>query len=368
MSKTTDFNHWLNLYENEDLFAFNSHKDALLWLKIKSITRATILYDFCNLNSIVLKQRTLKGKFEELFILLSHNTENSNNLLNTYFIQKNLDIANNLNTEQLVSELYKLQKFDWGGDYRNSLDKYLVSNYVKAISSFDTLTSKFNTEIQSAVQGYVLNSWYNHWSSIMIEHLFKEHSSVIPTIGQIRRVDFFVNEIPFDLKVTFFPSEFIKARRREKGLPGELAFLKKKAKEYKINYDKIAKESHLTYEIIEKMKDKNSDSCNSALYQLKEQNIEILKEAINNPRTLSKWLYENQGEMRFGSENRLYLVLVDTEDFSNSWKLKRNQDLLSPVITKYLDEFSNKNIRVDFSYKGKTKSFSALADIKFVVK
>lgn len=45
--------------------------------------------------------------------------------------------------------------FEWGGDYQNSLDKYLVSHYVKTIQSFDELTSKCDKEIKHAVHGYV---------------------------------------------------------------------------------------------------------------------------------------------------------------------------------------------------------------------
>ena len=75
---------------------------------------------------------------------------------------------------------------------------------------------------------------------------------------------------------------------------------------------------------------------------------------------LLKALYENQGEMRFGSENRLFLVLVDTDNFANSWKLKRNIDLLKPTILSYLDNFKTKKVedlKVEFEFKGKTKTF-----------
>ncbi|MEY4935638.1 MAG: hypothetical protein RIS64_1997 [Bacteroidota bacterium] len=97
----------------------------------------------------------------------------------------------------------------------------------------------------------------------------------------------------------------------------------------------------------------------------------ILHEAQQNPKILATWLYENQGEMRFGSENRLFLVLVNTDDFNNSWKLKRNLELLKPTIQKYLDNFNTKNVndlQVTFAYKGKIQIFKALTDILFVVK
>ena len=105
--------------------------------------------------------------------------------------------------------------------------------------------------------------------------------------------------------------------------------------------------------------------------ELKQEKIEILNEARDNPKGLAKWLYENQGERRFGSENRLFLVLVDTDDFTGSWKLKRNMDLLKPVIENYLNNFLKKNIsdlKIDFKYKGKPQTFTSLTDVIFVVK
>ena len=101
------------------------------------------------------------------------------------------------------------------------------------------------------------------------------------------------------------------------------------------------------------------------------EKLQILKEVQDNPKMLAMWLYENQGEMRFGSENRMFLVLVDTDDFNSSWKLKRNLDLLKPIILNYLDNFKTKKIadlKVEFAFKGKPQTFTALTDIIFVVK
>jgi hypothetical protein len=265
-----------------------------------------------------------------------------------------------------------LKNFEWGGDYQNSLDKYLVSRYVKVQNpSFDYLMSKFETEINPAVQGYVLNSWYNYWSSVLVENIFKSHADVLPTVGQIKSVDFFINDIPFDLKITYLPAEYIKLKRKEKGFPVELTFLKQKAKEANIGFDKNAKSADVFYEITEKMRDRNDDLCRQILQTLKDEKLSILQETKANPQMLTKWLYENQGEMRFGSENRLFLVLVDTDNFNNSWKMKRNIDLLKPTIVGYLNDFKNKkinNLQVDFEFKGKSHAFTALADVIFVVK
>jgi hypothetical protein len=90
------------------------------------------------------------------------------------------------------------------------------------------------------------------------------------------------------------------------------------------------------------MKDRNDAFCLDVLKTLKDEKLEILKEVQGKPKILANWLYENQEEMRFGSENRLFLVLVDTDDFTNSWKLKGNIELLKPTILTYLDNFKTK--------------------------
>lgn len=366
-----DFKYWKKLHESEKLEEFSQDRTGLLWLKTKSIVRKELITEFLKINNIELTETALAKQFVELFGLLCADIANSNQKLDEFIKTENTKQVEGLDTTQLVSELYKLKNFDWGGDYQNSLDKYLVSRYVKVHKSFDTLISKFETEINVAVQGYVLNSWYNHWSSILIEHIFKSHSEVLPTVGQIKSVDFFINDVPFDLKVTYLPAEYIKTKRKEKGFPVELTFLKKKADEAKIDFDKKAKPADIFYEIVEKMKDRNDAFCSSILATLKSEKLEILNEAQETPKILSTWLYENQGEMRFGSENRLFLVLVDTDDFGNSWKLKRNLDLLKPTILNYLDNFKDKKIddlKVTFEFKGKPQPFTALTDIIFIVK
>jgi hypothetical protein len=93
------------------------------------------------------------------------------------------------------------------------------------------------------------------------------------------------------------------------------------------------------------MKDRGSKECLAIINRLKAENMEIVLEAKGNTKLLSKWLYENQGEMRFGSENRIFLVLIDSDDFSSSWKLKRNMDLLEPSIHHFLDSFIKRNMK-----------------------
>ena len=121
-----NFNKWQSVYDAEDLIPFTENKEALLWLKVKSVVRKEIINEFCSENQIVLKTTSLTKQFEEFFNLLSANLEESHKKLDSYILSKNSKILKELNQEKLVSELYKLQNFEWGGDYQNSLDKYLV--------------------------------------------------------------------------------------------------------------------------------------------------------------------------------------------------------------------------------------------------
>jgi hypothetical protein len=370
--KMKNFDYWDNLHRNEQLEKFSCDRSGLLWLKIKSIIRVKLVKDFLEFSGYEINTKKQSDNFRTLFELLSDDLDKAHSILDKYIKNTGQNQIKSINMQLLVSELYKLRNFEWGGDYQNSLDKYLVSRYVKVSNpSFDNLMSKFETEINPVVQGYVLNSWYNYWSSVLIENIFKSHPVVLPAVGQIKNVDFFINDIPFDLKVTYLPTEYIKQKRKEKGYPVELTFLKQKAKETGIVYDKKAKTNDILYEITEKMKDRNDNLCRQTLQTLKNEKIKILQETQTNPQMLAKWLYENQGEMRFGSENRLFLVLVDTNDFNNSWKLKRNVDLLKPIIVSYLDNFRNKRIndlQISFEFKGKPHGFSTLTDVIFVIK
>ena len=366
------FEDWQKHHQSEALGELSTDRSGLLWLKIKSILRKDIIKDFVVFSQCRLSATGLKTQFQELYDLLAVDLESAHRLLDDYTRKVSRSQIESIDEQKLVSELYKLKTFDWGGDYQNSLDKYLVSRYIKVGNpSYDNLLAKLETEISMAVQGYVLNSWYNYWCSVLIENIFKSHPAVLPTIGKIKNVDFFINDTPFDLKVTYLPAEYIKQKRKANGLPTELTFLKNRAKEAGILYDKRAKPNDIHYEITEKMRDRDDVFCKRTLTQLRKETLSILCAARQQPKALAKWLYENQGEMRFGAENRLFLVLADTNNFTDSWKLKRNIDLLKPSIISYLDKFKKRNVKdleLSFSFKGKPNPFNVLTDIIFVVK
>ncbi len=78
---------------------------------------------------------------------------------------------------------------------------------MKKITSFETLESKIENELQQSMRGFVLCQWYNHWTSIIIEDVFNTHSRVVPAVGKIKKIDFFIDDIPSTVRLRTFPKD-----------------------------------------------------------------------------------------------------------------------------------------------------------------
>jgi len=59
--------------------------------------------------------------------------------------------------------------------------------------------------------------------------VFRDHSSVLPTVGRVKSIDFFINDVPFDLKVTYLPRQYVGEKRRDQNLHHEHTVLKRLA-------------------------------------------------------------------------------------------------------------------------------------------
>jgi hypothetical protein len=73
---------------------------------------------------------------------------------------------------------------------------------------------------------------------------------------------------------------------------------------------------------------------------------------LENPPSLAVWMYEEQGEQRFGAENRLFVVLLDKKNPEMSWELKRDFDLVFDSIDYFLDtEKVSSEDEIEFYFK-----------------
>jgi hypothetical protein len=266
----------------------------------------------------------------------------------------------------LVSELYKMQAFDWGGLHQNSLEKTIVDNYVKKITDYDTLNSRIDNELLASMRGYVLCSWYNHWTSIIIEDVFRDHPNVLPAVGQVKKIDFFVRDVPFDLKVTYLPEGFLKDKRKVDGLKPELTLLKRAARGSGIRFDKSMGDSQLLEDLWKKIADHPAQSSQDLISELRDYRLAVVDGCQNDPEELIRWLYENQGVRRFDASNRLFLVLVDKANFFASWRLKRAKPLLDAKIKAYLDSVGTApGRRLDFTWE--SEQYTVVSDAVFVI-
>lgn len=359
-----NFEKWDKKFRSQNLYAFNHNVNGLLWLKVRAVCRGKQIKQFTSKNNITLTATKIAGQNVELFEKLE-GVPNAMQLLDDYLKVKNHNWydAMGVDESKLKEDLYKVQHYAWGGDQNNSLDKYLVSRYVKVISNYDDLLSK-QAEIADNAWNYVQTSWYNNWTSYLIESLFKRHKKVVSAVGEIKNVDFFVDDNPIDLKVTFFPNQFMDEKLKNKLGKKELTWLKQKAREVDITVDNTLPESQQMYVLSEKLSEVGHTDI---LDTLKAKRREVVTEAQTNTIELMTWLYANQGEMRFGAENRLFVMLVDTKDMNQSWKMKRAFQLIEPKVNDYLNNFNEGSLKeINFTFK--KDSYKSLADVIFVVK
>ena len=353
-----------SLFSKDQIRELAQTPEGLRYLKLRSLNRREYLEKLFQAAGIHASTTSAKLMFKEAFETPDIDAARIDELIRGTY-ERERAIRREREPE-LVSQLYRMQAFDWGGLHQNSLEKTIVDNYVKRITSYELLNDKIDNELHNSMRGYVLCSWYNHWTSIIIEDVFRDHPNVSAAIGQVKKIDFFVRNVPFDLKVTYLPEGFIKDKRRQKGFKPELTLLRQGARAREIHFDNGLADAKLLEDLWVKHRDHPSKESQQLIGELRTYRTAILKGCLADPAELLKWLYENQGVRRFDASNRLFLVLIDQANTFDSWKLKRAQPLLTERIHSYLDSVPTSPGRnVDFQWEGKT--YSALADAVFVV-
>lgn len=366
MNLTQEFKKLKLYYQENEFEKIFNHEYGIYFLKMRSISRTNILDTLSKKLKIDISDVPKKELFEFMFC----KNVGMNKL--TGFIKQIYDTERKdriKNEDYLYSQLYKLKVFDWGGFYQNAVEQTIVNEYIKKVQDYDQLCNIIENDINPRLQGYILCSWYNHWTSILIEDMFKDHPHLLPAVGLVKKVDFFWRDFPFDLKVTYFPVGFMQLKRKELGLRPELTVLKIFAREHDVYYDKNAKNNDIFSELLTKISEDTSKVAKEFINQFHGNREKIVLNTIKDPRGLIKWFYEEQGVRRFDAANRFFLVLIDSKNMENSWKLKRNKKLLHEDINKFLD--NNKNIdfedlKLSFDWEGRT--YTTFATILFIIK
>jgi len=251
--------------------------------------------------SVSIKPKRLnKGNLIEQLMGLSQHTIDS--FIKDEYQAKVEERRQSISDDELIRELQQVTDFNWGV-VQGRLDQKIQQEYVREICHYQNLLSGVKSKLHDDITSYVVATWYNHWTTVLIEDYISLHPEVVPTLKNISGVDIFFKGQPFDLKTTYFP----------RGYPRSV------------------------------------------------------DEAIANPDQLAIWLYENQGEQRFGNHKRLFVILVDNNNLDQSWKLKRDFEFIFGKIDQFLNEATvSAKDKISFSYKG--KSYHTFAKVLIVTK
>lgn len=361
----TEFKTLRRLYDEDQFQELLKNPDGIYWLKLRSISRTEILRELCEKAKIENYNIPVKSLFNHVYDKRPDEKVIDELINETYKEERNLRRANE---DYLISQLYQMKVFDWGGLYQNSLEQTIVNNYVKKLQSWAELNKAIENELYSSMRGYAQCSWYNHWTSIVIEDIFKDHKSVLPTIGLVKKIDFFINGFPFDLKVTYFPDGFMKELRSEEGIKQEFSEIKSFCKKEGIWFDKEKTEGELFPELLAKVIEHHSKNAGEFLQEFKQTRERLIRKTINDPTRLKIWLYENQGVRRFDAANRFFLVLIDMDNLEESWKLKRNRKLLVDEINPHLDKIKTQGVeQMKINFDWEDNKYETYAETLFII-
>ena len=356
------YSDFISLYKNNRFREIDEYPNAQKFYLLRSISKKKTISDFCERHSVSDDlNEILNNDAITIDVLIEY--------IRDVFVPKTED-----EISLIEAELNKMQNFDWGGSAGNSLEKNIVNNVVKKTLKYDDVERALAGPIQRSVYGYTLNSWYNHWSSIMIQEIFYSNPKIIPTIDLVEKIDFFIDGVPFDLKVTYFPEELMKEKIAPKllevfGSKSELTNTKRVAKEIGITIPEGLEQRALTICLQNLLRESTSDIAKTFIDQLLTIKNEIYDYYLSNPNELIVWLYENQGEMRFDAANRFYVVLIDRENPFDSWKLKRNVRLLKNKINEKVNAFEESQLnQVVFHWNKDERDYSCFSEILFISK
>jgi len=112
-----------------------------------------------------------------------------------------------ISDEDLKKELMKVKTFSWG-IVQGQLDQKIQTEYVRKIVRYEKLLNNVKLKLHDDVTNYVICTWFNHWTTVLIEEHISTHKKVIPTIKNIKGIDIFFDKQPFDLKITYLPRDY----------------------------------------------------------------------------------------------------------------------------------------------------------------
>ncbi|MEK7579759.1 MAG: hypothetical protein AAB469_01030 [Patescibacteria group bacterium] len=109
-----------------------------------------------------------------------------------------------ISNNELIKEVGKVTNFNWGV-VQGQLDQKIQAEYVRKFFRYKELINGVKSKLFNDITSYVIATWYNHWTTILIEDHISLHPKVVPTLKNKFGIDIFFDGQPFDLKTTYLP-------------------------------------------------------------------------------------------------------------------------------------------------------------------
>jgi len=141
--------------------------------------------------------------------LLIHSVDEQmvNRFIKQKYIKRIQDRRKIISDDELKEELMKVKSFSWGV-VQGQLDQKIQTEYVRKFTRYNDLLKSVKVRLHEDVTSYVICTWFNHWTTVLIEEHISAHPKVVPTLKNIKGIDIFFDGQPFDLKVTYLPRDY----------------------------------------------------------------------------------------------------------------------------------------------------------------
>ncbi len=118
-----------NCFRTNNFPRIENDNRGIRFLKLRSMSRKATMEEFCELHHIDIQNLNSKNYFPHIFDLENIKNEQIDNFINSkYQEERQVRIENQ---DYLVDQMNRLQHFDWGGSFGNSLEKNIVPKFCK---------------------------------------------------------------------------------------------------------------------------------------------------------------------------------------------------------------------------------------------
>lgn len=100
-----------------------------------------------------------------------------------------------ISDNDLKRELLKVKDFRWGV-VQGQLDQKIQTEYVRRFVRYEELLQGVKNKLHDDITHYVIATWYNHWTTVLIEDHISLHSKIVPTLKNNFGVDIFLTDNP----------------------------------------------------------------------------------------------------------------------------------------------------------------------------